>query len=54
MPEFSAGKVTDYAEGDRKVLDAGRVDPVVIGDCDAHDVRPSRGGGHQAKRAGEG
>jgi len=23
MPEFSAGKVTDYADGDRKVVDCG-------------------------------
>ena len=23
MPEYSAGKVTDYAEGDRKVVDCG-------------------------------
>ena len=23
MPEFSAGKVTDYADGDRKVIDCG-------------------------------
>ena len=23
MPEYSAGKVTDYADGDRKVVDCG-------------------------------
>ena len=25
MPEYSAGKVADYAEGDRKVVDCGEM-----------------------------
>jgi nitrite reductase/ring-hydroxylating ferredoxin subunit len=26
MPEYSAGKVTDYADGDRKVVDCGELE----------------------------